>query len=84
MDISDWRNRIDALEDILILLLNKRASYALEIGKIKKEKQLPVLDASREQEILDRVASKTDGPLPPDAIRRIFQTMIEETRKIEE
>ncbi|MDR1760385.1 MAG: chorismate mutase [Fibrobacter sp.] len=84
MDISDWRNRIDALEDMLILLLNKRASYAVEIGKIKKEQKMPVLDPSREQIILDRVASKTEGPLSPEALRRIFKTIIEETRKIEE
>ncbi len=84
MDISEWRNRIDALEDSLILFLNMRASYAVEIGKIKKDQEIPVLDPAREQIILDRVASKTEGPLSPEAMRRIFKTIIEETRKIEE
>lgn len=83
MEISEWRNRIDELESMIIELLNKRASYAVEIGKIKKEKGLPVLDPVREQEILARVAAKTKGPLSPDAVREIFKTVMQETRKLE-
>ena len=41
MEISEWRNRIDELESMIIELLNKRASYAVEIGKIKKAKASP-------------------------------------------
>lgn len=84
MEISDWRIKIDALEDQIIKLLNERASYAVEIGKIKKEKGLPVFDASREQEILDRVASKSKGPLHPESVSEIFAVLMRETRKIEE
>ena len=51
MDIAYWRKKIDELENNLIELLNNRANYAVKIGKIKKEKGLPVFDASREQEI---------------------------------
>ena len=40
MDINDWRAKIDGLTDELIALLNKRASYAEEIGKIKKRQGL--------------------------------------------
>lgn len=84
MDIADFRKKIDELEDELVLLLNKRASYAKEIGKIKKAKGLPVIDAAREAEILDRVAAKTAGPFPPESIRKLFELIISETRKIEE
>lgn len=83
MEISEWRNRIDELESMIIELLNKRASYAVEIGKIKKAKGLPVLDSAREQEILARVSAKTKGPLSPDAVREIFKTVMQETRKLE-
>jgi len=83
MDISHWRKDIDELEDQIIALLNKRASYAVEIGKIKQMQGIPVFDATREQEILDRVAAKTKGPLSSDSIRAIFKTIMEETRKVE-
>ncbi len=86
MDIANWRTKIDELENTLIELLNNRARYAVEIGKIKKEKELPVFDASREQEILERVAEKTKkqgGPLSPESMKRIFQVIMTETRQVE-
>ena len=86
MDISNWRTRIDELENMIIERLNKRAAYAVEIGKIKKQEGLPVFDASREQEILNRVAEKTraqNGPLSPESMQRIFQTIMTETRQVE-
>ncbi|MCQ2089459.1 MAG: chorismate mutase [Fibrobacter sp.] len=84
MSIEDWRNRIDELNGELIALLNKRATFATEIGKLKKELGLPVLDATREQAVLDRVGSMTNGPLSSDSIKRIFQVIMEETRKVED
>ena len=84
MSIEDWRNHIDELNGELIALLNKRATFATEIGKLKKELGLPVLDATREQAVLDRVGSMTNGPLSSDSIKRIFQVIMEETRKVED
>lgn len=82
-DIAHWRQRIDALEDQLVALLNERASFAAEIGKIKKAHGLPVLDATREKEILERVAAKTNGPLSAAAVQNIFRVIMSETRKLE-
>ena len=79
MNIEDWRNRIDELNDELIALLN-----ATEIGKIKKEKGLPVFDASREDAVLEKVATLTKGPLSPESIKNIFRVIMQETRKVEE
>ena len=84
MKIDDWRIRIDELNDELITLLNRRATYATEIGKLKKELGLPVFDAVREQAVLDKVASLTKGPLSPESIKNIFQVIMQETRKVED
>ncbi|MEE1067145.1 MAG: chorismate mutase [Fibrobacteraceae bacterium] len=84
MDINEWRKKIDSLEDTLIELLNERASYALEIGKLKKQLGLPVLDAAREQEILERVAQKSKGPLSAESMKLLFSVLMQETRKLEE
>ena len=87
MDIDDWRTRIDELTDTVIALLNKRAVYATEIGKLKKQKGLPVLDTAREEAVLAAVAEKAEkagGPLSGDSVRRIFKVIMEETRKVEE
>ncbi|WP_407457956.1 chorismate mutase [Fibrobacter sp.] len=84
MNIEDWRKRIDELNDELIALLNKRATYATEIGKLKKQLGLPVFDATREQAVLEKVSSLTKGPLTPESIKNIFQVIMQETRKVEE
>ena len=87
MEIEDWRIRIDELTDSVIALLNKRAVYATEIGKIKKQKGLPVFDEGREQSVLNLVAekaAKAGGPLSGESVRRIFKVIMEETRKVEE
>lgn len=87
MKIEDWRNRIDAMNDEIIALLNKRAVCAAEIGKLKKELGLPVLDASRENAVLEAVGEKAveaGGPLTAESVKKIFQSIMEETRKVED
>lgn len=87
MTIEDWRTRIDALNEELITLLNKRASFAHEIGKVKKRAGLPVLDGGREARVLNAVgelAQKSGGPLTEESVKRIFQVIMEETRKVED
>ena len=87
MEIEDWRLRIDEMNDTLIGLLNKRAACATEIGKIKKQKGLPVLDVAREEAVLALVAEKAEkaaGPLSGESMRRIFKAIMEEARKVEE
>lgn len=87
MTIDDWRARIDELNVELISLLNKRASFAREIGKVKKQAGLPVLDPDRESRVLDAVgelARNGEGPLGEESIKRIFQVVMEETRKVED
>ncbi len=84
MKIDDWRIRIDELNEELIALLNKRATFATEIGKIKKELGLPVLDQAREDAVLEKVGAMTKGPLSSDSIKEIFRTIMAETRKVED
>ena len=65
-------------------LLNERAQLALNIGKEKRIQGLPVRSAEREQNVLANVESSNAGPLDNLAIRNIFQTVINECRRLEE
>ncbi len=84
MDLADWRKRIDTLNLQLLELLNERAQCALAIAELKKEKLLPVYDASREKQVFEAVHANNKGPLSDDAIRRIFESIIIEHRLLEE
>ena len=81
--IEDWRRRIDAIDEQLMRLLNSRSACAVEIGKIKRAVGLPVYSPDREAWILDRVARENPGPLDNTAIRRVFERIIDESRRLE-
>ncbi|MDB5047480.1 MAG: Chorismate mutase, type [Fibrobacteres bacterium] len=84
MELSDWRGRIDALNLQLLELLNERAKCAQAIAELKKKKMLPIYDPLREQQVFDAVLSRNAGPLSNEAIRRIFECIIAEHRRLEE
>ncbi len=83
MDIDYWRNRIDELDERLVELLNERAKAALAIGRVKRGMQTPIYDPDRERQVLEHVMSHGNGPLSDAAIRRLFERIIDENRRLE-
>ncbi len=83
MDIGQIRDEIDHLDDTLLAIFNRRAALALQIGKIKKEKDLPVYDPNREKKIFERMKAANPGPLDDGAIVRLFERVIDESRRLE-
>lgn len=82
-DMEPLRDRIDALDRAILLMLNERAVYANVIGRMKKKIGLPVYVPSREEEVLRNVTEFNRGPLPDTAVRRLFERVIDETRSLE-
>ena len=83
MDISHWRKRIDEIDLELAKLLSERSNCVIEIGKIKRQKQLPVYDPEREKEILERLLHDNRGPLDNEALKRLFERILDESRRVE-
>ena len=81
--IEEWRRRIDSIDTQLMRLLNSRSACAVEVGRIKRELGLPVYSPEREAEILDRVMRENPGPLDRTAVRRVFERIIDESRRLE-
>jgi chorismate mutase len=81
--IEKHRDAIDAIDRQLVELFNKRAEHAIAIGKIKKEQDIPVYDPERENEIFRNLRKSNNGPLKPEAVQRLFERIIDESRKIE-
>lgn len=82
-DLRPWRERIDALDRGILQLLNERSRCANAIGRIKRQLDMPVYVPSREEDVLNNVMAHNPGPLPPAAVRRIFERIIDETRALE-
>ena len=83
MEIGEIRKRIDLLDDVLLRILNERARLALEIGRRKVEKGLPVYDPAREKRIFARMRGDNPGPLDDDAVVRLFERVVDESRRLE-
>jgi chorismate mutase len=81
--IADYRGRIDQIDDQLMKLLNARSACAVEIGRLKRRVGLPVYQPEREKWILERVARDNPGPLDSGAVRRVFERVIDESRRLE-
>jgi len=77
------RRRIDAIDEQLVALLNARASCAQAIGHLKKTAGLPVYQPTRESEVLEHVQRVNLGPLDNGAIKRLFERIIDEARRLE-
>ncbi|MGB7629789.1 MAG: chorismate mutase [Candidatus Deferrimicrobium sp.] len=83
MEIGEIRKRIDLLDDVLLRIFNERARLALEIGRWKKDEGLPVYDPAREKRIFARMKEENPGPLDDGAIVRLFERVVDESRRLE-
>jgi chorismate mutase-like protein len=81
-----WQRRaeIDEIDQRLLDLLNQRARIVEDIGKLKREHRLPVLDGTRESQVLRRLRSQNQGPLDTRGVAAIFRSIIRESRRIQE
>ena len=77
------RDNIDQVDSVLVKLLNQRAQWALDIGEVKKNANLPIYQPDREKAVIDRVQRLNRGPLGQAAVQRLFERIIDESRRLE-
>lgn len=82
-DLVRLRDAIDRVDEVLVRLLNQRAKYAVEIGELKGLLGLPIYAPDREKQVLQHVEQTSAGPLETAAMRRLFERIIDETRRVE-
>ena len=76
--LASLRQAIDAVDDEILALLNRRAGLAAEVGRLKSEASPEVLfhAPKREREVLARLEAENGGPFPDAAVRTIFQEIM--------
>lgn len=72
-DLSALRRDIDAIDDQLLQLLSRRAANALAIGRLKSG---ATYRPEREAQVLRRLMDANPGPLPPEAIGKLFREVM--------
>jgi chorismate mutase len=81
--IKKLRHQIDELDRELVRILNKRTQCAIEIGRIKAAHEIPVYDPEREAIVAKNAGFASDGPLSRAAVERVFERIMDETRRSE-
>ena len=81
--LEEYRVHIDDVDRRIVALLNERTQVVEEIGRVKRLSDLPIYEPKREDQVFANVTESNQGPMSPDALRRIFERIIDEMRKIQ-
>jgi chorismate mutase len=77
------RKAIDALDLQLLELLNQRTRAVEEIGRAKESLAMPIYEPKREEDVFRNVIDHNGGPLTADAVKSIFERIIDEMRTLQ-
>jgi chorismate mutase len=81
--LAECRRKIDILDLELLALLNERTRIVEEIGRIKHDLALPIYEPKRETQVFANVTTQNTGPLSAEAVKRVFERIIDEMRNIQ-
>ncbi len=82
-DIDALRKRIDEIDREILRQVAERVRVVLAIGDWKRGQQIPVYDPERERRVIERLCGMAEAPLDRETVRRIFERLIDESRRIE-
>jgi chorismate mutase len=81
--LEEFRVLIDDVDRRIVGLLNERTLVVQEIGRVKGLAQLPIYEPKREDQVFANITGSNPGPMTPEALRRIFERIIDEMRSIQ-
>jgi chorismate mutase/prephenate dehydratase len=83
-NLDELRSQIDAVDQDLLALLNKRAGLSLKIGEIKKHSGTAIRQPEREKEIIRRLVETGPGPLLQEHIQEVYQAIFAVSRAMQQ
>jgi len=81
--LDEFRILIDEVDRRIVEMLNERTRVVEEIGRVKRLSGLPVYEPKREEQVFANITRSNGGPLTPEALRRIFERIIDEMRTLQ-
>jgi len=82
-NLSELRTGIDAVDRELLVLLNRRAALAGEVGEIKRAEGSPVFRPEREAQVIAALQQANGGPLPGSSLAPIWREIMSACRALE-
>jgi chorismate mutase len=81
--LAECRVKIDDIDRQLVELLNRRTLIVEDIGRAKSSAGLPIYEPRREDDVYRNILAQNKGPLTADALRRIYERIIDEMRSLQ-
>jgi chorismate mutase-like protein len=82
-ELERCRVLVDDVDRRLVALLNERTRVVQDIGRVKRQTQMPIYEPKREDQVFANISASNRGPLTEEAVRRIFERIIDEMRMIQ-
>ena len=82
-EMEEIRLKIDAVDEEIVRLLDRRAWLARRIGEIKHQNGLAAYAPARERAVLDRVAALSEGEFPKRGLQAVFREIISSSISLE-
>ena len=76
------RDEIDGIDSGLLQLLNRRMELAIEVGRVKASRGLPLFYPERQAVIFQRLSKQSSGPLSR-SLRSIYREIFAASRLIQ-
>lgn len=83
-DLTDIRKELDATDQALVALFERRMTLALEVAAYKQAHCLPVLDAGRETQVLASRTAMLKDPRWAEDVRQLYETIMALSRAQQE
>jgi prephenate dehydrogenase len=76
-ELAALRSQIAAVDQELLAALNRRLELVRSVQEHKRETGAPLIDATREAELLDELVGANTGPLREQAVRSLFAAVLD-------
>lgn len=83
MDLNLARNEINKIDKEIVFLLEKRFNVVMEIGKYKKENNIPVYDEEREKTVVNNCISYLENKNYSKSIIDIYKQIMDSSKLLE-
>jgi chorismate mutase len=81
--LNKYRKEINEIDKNIVDFLNKRAEAVMKIKRLKEDRDVPLYDAKREEELINNIIKYNKGPLYNDNIIQIFESILRNVQVLE-
>lgn len=74
--LSKQRQEIDRIDREIVALFEARMAVVIDVARIKKTHNMPILDSSREALVYDKVTSYLSDAALSDKLKEVYNTLM--------